>query len=155
MAGVIARRTLTSLVATVAIAVFLSACFLLPSRNQESGNDMTGSIDTKSLGDAITGSSSSIESTYIAVKQDGMGHTLYVLPTLTSDSLTSAELSDVLRIAYNSTIGEVETIEVETEDVTGNPLDVASAARELGVQNSELVNSVTYSTVYLAEAYGE
>lgn len=155
MAGIIARRTFTSLVATVAIAVSLSACFLLPSRTQESGNDMSGSIDTESLGEAITDSSPTIESTYIAVKRDGTGNTLYVLPTLTSDGLTKDELSDVLRIAFDSTVGEVETVEVETEDATGNPLDVAPAARELGIQNNELVNSVSYSTVYLAEAYGE
>ena len=155
MAGVIVRRTLTSLVAVTALAMSLSACFLLPAGSQESGNDMPGSIDTQTLADAITDSSPHIESTYIAVTLDGFGHTLYVLPTLTSDSLTKDELSDVLRISYNSTIGEVETVEVETEDVTGNPLDIAPAARELGIQNNELVHSVTYSTVYLSAAYGE
>ena len=155
MAGVVARRTLTSLVAVAALAMSLSACILLPTGSQESGNDMPGSIDKETLSEAVTATSASIESTYIAVKPDGFGHTLYVLPALTSDALTKAELSDVLRISYRSTLGEVETIEVETEDVTGNPLDVAPAAEALGIQHNALVHSVTYSTVYLKEVYGE
>ena len=116
---------------------------------------MPGSIDNETLSEAITATSPSIKSTYIAVKPDGFGHTLYVLPALTSDALTKDELSDVLRIAYRSTLGEVETVEVETEDATGNPLDVAPAAEELGIQYNALVHSVTYSTVHLKEVYGE
>lgn len=155
MARVVARRTLTSLVAVTALAVSLSACFLLPSGTQESGSDMSGSIDKDSLSKAITAASPNIESTYIAIKLDGLGHTLYVLPALTSDALTKDELNDVLRISYTSTLGKVETVEIETEDLTGNPLDVAPAAGELSIQHNELVHSVTYSTVYLREAYGK
>ena len=133
----------------------LSACILLPTGSQESGNDMPGSIYKETLSEAITATSPSITSTYIAVKSDGFGHTLYVLAALTSDALTKDELNDVLRISYRSTLGEVETVEVETEDVTGDPLDVATAAEELGIRHNALVHSVTYSTVHLKEVYGE
>ena len=155
MAAVAARRTLTSLVAVSALVVSLSACILLPTGAQEGGNDMPGSIDKETLSEAVTATSASIESTYIAVKQDGFGHTLYVLSALTNNALTKDELSDVLRISYRSTLGEVETVEVETEDVTGNPLDIATAAKALGIQHNALVHSVTYSTVHLKEVYGE
>ena len=149
------RRMLTTLTMAIMIAAALSACALLPQNSQESGNGMSGSIDTVALGEAITATSPNIESTVIDVTLDGFNHALFVGPVITSAGLTSSELDAILRVAYTKSLGSVQSIEIRTEDVNEKAVDVKAAAIELGIHYLPLVNSVSYSTEFLKKAYDE
>lgn len=150
MAGVVRRASV--LASTIAALVFLSACAIAVPFG-ESSNGMTSSLDTAEIADAITATSSTIESTIVETSLDGLTTRLYVVPTITSQGFSAAELDAVLRVAYESSAGEVESIEVRTVDPANKPVNVKIAAAELGIQHLDNINSVTYSTTYLKKAY--
>jgi hypothetical protein len=116
---------------------------------------MTNSIDTEAIATAVTATSENIETTAVETSIDGLTTRLWVAPKITSEGLTAAELDAVLRVAYTESIGKVSTIEIRTLTPDDETIDVASAASELGIQHTEKIHSVTYSTEYLDEAYGE
>ena len=152
----IARRVATAVGIAALVVGSLSACFLLPSLpSGESSNTMTNSLDTEAIAEAVTATSPSIETTTVDTRIDGLTTLLYVRPEITSAGFTAAELEAVLRVAYEQSLGEVATIEIRTVNAADEPVDVKTAAAELGIHYMPHTNSVTYSTTTLDTEFAQ
>lgn len=154
MARVTARRATATATLATALVLLLTACIPLPFTG-ESSDGMTNSIDTAAIAAAVTATSDSIETTVVETNLSGVNTHLWVAPQITTAGFTAAELDAVLRIAYEQSRGEVTAIEIATLDANEKTIDLTPAASELGIKHMANIDTVTYSTVYLDEAYGK
>ena len=136
------------------LVVILTACLPFPFTG-ESNDGMTNKLDTAAIAEAVTATSGTISTTTVETSLDGFNTRLYVRPVITTEGLTADELDAVLKVAYEQSRGDVSAIEVRTVDTSDEAVDLGTAATELGIHHVQNINSVTYSTVYLDEAYGE
>jgi hypothetical protein len=140
------RRASAPIVLAIFVVTLLTACLQPMTRD---------SIDTDAIAEAITATSDSIDSTAVETSIDGLTTHLYVRPVVGPEGLTSDELDAVLRVAYEETRGRVSAIEIRTVDQNEEPIDLTVAASGLGITHMDNIHSVTYSTEYLDDAYGE
>ena len=153
MTSSIARRVLSGVALAGATVMLLAACS--PFDILRLGSRAVQEVDTAAIAEAVTATSDTIDMTYVETRIDGLTTHLWVAPVLTSDGLTADELDAVLRVAFEMSRGQVEAIEVHTMNSNEDTIDVSTAASELGIQRLDNQNSVTYSTVYLEERYGQ
>jgi len=115
--------------------------------------DEDAGVDTKAIEDTIPGMILSIDSVDVTVGRDGLTRYLNVRLVLSKPTLTSDELWSVIHDAYEGSEGKVETIRIRAVDANNEPLDLAPAATEVGIQHLQNINSLTYSTATLKKAY--
>ena len=112
-------------------------------------------VDVAKVKQMVQATSPNIVSVNVEVSLDGFNHHLWVNPTISTNSITSTELDNILQVAYESSLGKVKAIEIRVETTDEEPVDITRVATELGIMHMDNINSVTYSTVYLDKAYGK
>jgi len=112
-------------------------------------------VDVAEVKQRVQAQSPSIVSVNVEVSLDGFNHRLWVNPIISTASITSAELGDILEAAYKSSLGKVEAIEIRVETPDDESVDIFDAASELGITHTDKIHSVTYSTQYLKKAYAQ